>query len=100
MENENEYYSKDSTIIGALAHSLFGWGFQASNTWMDYIKNSKIRINKDSNNNITSYDVCLDVLATFNEAIGLHEISYTIDSFGEGNVEKIETFINENIGGA
>lgn len=100
LENENVYYSKDSTIMGALANSLFGWGFQASDTWMDYIKNSKIKVNKDDNNNIISYDICLDVLATFNDAIGLHEISYTVDGFGEGNVDVVDSFIKDSIGGA
>ena len=100
ITNENEYYSKNVTIIGALAHSLFGWGFQATNTWMDYIENARIKINKDSNNNIESYDIILDVLAKLNgSSYGIQEVYYTISDFGNGNVEDVEVFLNNYIGG-
>lgn len=100
LDEDDLYFSKDSTIIGALAKTLFGWGFQATDTWMDYIKNSKIRINKDENNEIISYDIGLDVMGKLNGSeTGLHEISYTIDSFGKGNVQFVEEFLNSTLGG-
>ena len=100
LTKENEYYSNNLTVIGALAHGLFGWGFQATTTWMDYIETSRIRINKDSNNEITSYDVILDVLAMLNgTSFGIQEVYYTIDSFGEGNVEEVDSFLTNYLGG-
>ena len=100
LTNENEYFSTNTTIIGALAHSLFGWGFQATTTWMDYIQSSRIRLNKDQNNNVTSYDVILDVLAMLNgSSYGIQEVYYTIDSFNEANIEDVEVFLNSYIGG-
>ena len=100
LTNENEYFSTNTTIIGALAHSLFGWGFQATTTWMDYIESSRIRLNKDANNNIESYDIVLDVLAMLNgSSYGIQEVYYTIDSFNNGNIEEVEIFLNNYIGG-
>lgn len=100
LTNDNIYYSNQLPVLSALANGLFGWGFQSTDTWMDYVKNSKIRINKDENNEIISYDVCLEVLASYNETYALHEIYYTIDSFGKGNVDSVESFIIANLGGA
>ena len=101
LKNENTYYSTNPTVLGALAHGLFGWGFQATNTWMEFVRNSKIRINKDSSNEITSYDVGLDV-EYFSNGVsqGLGEIYYTIEDFGNGNVSEIESFLNDSLGGA
>ena len=67
---------------------------------MDYIETSRIRINKNSNNEITSYDVILDVLAMLNgTSFGIQEVYYTIDSFGEGNVEEVDSFLTNYLGG-
>jgi len=100
LKEENTYYSDDNGVLSVLANGLFGWGFQSTTTWMDYIKNSKIRVNKDLNNEILSYDICLDVLASYNDEYALHEIYYTVDSFGEGNVTEIEDFLTTTFGGA
>ena len=67
---------------------------------MDYIENARIKINKDSNNNIESYDIILDVLAKLNgSSYGIQEVYYTISDFGNGNVEDVEVFLNNYIGG-
>ena len=98
LNNENEYYSSNLSVIGVLANGLFGWGFQHTDTWMDYIEGSKLRVNKDSSNQVTSYEMCLDVFNNGDSKI--HEISYEIDSFGKGNVIEVDNFINQIIGGA
>lgn len=100
LTQEDEYFSNNITILGALANGLFGWGFQQTDTWMDYVKNSKIRINRNADNEITSYDIGLDIMAKVNGSeAGLNEISYTIDSFGEGNVQSVEDFLATTLGG-
>ena len=64
----------------------------------DYKGNDNV--NKDSNNEITSYDVILDVLAMLNgTSFGIQEVYYTIDSFGEGNVEVVDSFLTNYLGG-
>ena len=94
--NENEYYSTNTTIIGALAHSLFGWGFQPTTTWMDYIQDARIVIDEENE----SYNIILDVLAMLNgSSYGIQEVYYTVSNFGNGNVTEIDTFINSTIGG-
>lgn len=97
---DNEYYSTNTTIIGAIAHSLFGWGFQPTTTWMDYIQSSRIVINEDDNGNIESYDIVLDVLAMLNgSSYGIQNVYYTVDNFGNGNIEEIDTYLNSTLGG-
>ena len=94
--NENEYYSNNTTIIGALAHSLFGWGFQPTTTWMDYIQDARIVIDEENE----SYNIVLDVLAMLNgSSYGIQEVYYTVSNFGNGNVNEIDTFLNSIIGG-
>ena len=98
--NDNEYYSTNTTIIGALAHSLFGWGFQPTTTWMDYIQKSRIVINEDNKGNIESYDIILDVLAMLNgSSYGIQEVYYNVSNFGNGNIEEIDVFLNSISGG-
>ena len=94
--NKNEYYSTNTTIIGALAHSLFGWGFQQTTTWMDYIQDARIIIDEDNE----SYDIILDVLAMLNgSSYGIQEVYYTVSDFGNGNIDDIDKFLNSTIGG-
>ncbi len=100
LDNDNIYFSNNSSVMGALANGLFGWGFQGTTTWMDYIKNSKITINRDDNSNIISYDIGLELAYYENGSyIGLGEIYYTIDNFNQGNLYEIEYFLNQTLGG-
>ena len=89
-----QYYSTNSDVLSALANGLFGWGFNESTTWMDYIQYADLKINKDSNNNIVSADIGLSVLHSGDEEL----IYYTIDNFNSTSVSKVETFLN-NLGG-
>ena len=100
LNNENKYYSKDPTITKSLAYSLFGWGFQKDDNWIDFTENAKISVNKDENNNILSYDIGLNFWGTKNNVYGLYDIYYTIDSFGQGNHEETESFLSNILGGA
>ena len=100
FENPNEYYSTSSEIFGALANGLFGWGFQQTNTWMEYIERAFITCNKDSSNNITSYDIGLDIQYFSNGTpAGIGQIYYTVDSFDNGNIETVDNFVNNILGG-
>ena len=100
LKNPNEYYSKDLSVIGVLANGLFGWGFQHTDTWMDFIETAKLKVNKNLTNEILSYDLCLDVRARLNGGEEeLHEISYNIDSFGSANVVEVDNFLNKIKGG-
>ena len=100
LTNEDEYFSKSTEIRGALANGLFGWGFQATNTWMEYTTQANLKINRDSNSNITSYDIGLSLKYYTNGSYaGIGQIYYTIDSFGNGNVPAIDEFLNTTFGG-
>ena len=97
---DNSYFSTNKTVIGALSHGLFGWGFQQTTTWMDYIKKAYININKNTNNEIESYDIGLDVQYFSNGSpAGIGQIYYTIDSFNQGNVDKVDSFVNTLLNG-
>ena len=93
-DEDYQYYSTNSDVLSALANGLFGWGFNESTTWMDYIQYADLKINKDSNNNIASADIGLSVLHSGDEEL----IYYTIDNFNSTSVSKVETFLN-NLGG-
>lgn len=100
LTNEDEYFSKSTEIRGALANGLFGWGFQATNTWMEYTTQANLKVNRDSNNNICSYDIGLSLKYYANGSYaGIGQIYYTIDSFGNGNVPAIDEFLNTTFGG-
>ena len=94
LNNENRYYSKDSLMISSLANGLFGWGFQATTTWMDYITNSHLTLKKDGNN-IIGADIGLDVTASVDggNTYSTQTAYYTLSDFGNGNVEEIDNFV-------
>ena len=50
--------------------------------------------------NILSYDIGLNFWGTKNNVYGLYDIYYTVDSFGQGNHEEIESFLSNILGGA
>lgn len=94
LNNENSYYSKNSLILNSLANGLFGWGFQSTTTWMDYITNSRLTIKKDGNV-VTGADIGLDILASVDggNTFSTQTAYYTVSDFGNGNVETIDAFI-------
>lgn len=91
---ETNFYSLNSDITSALASGLFGWGFQTSTTWMNYITKAYLNINYSSNNEIDSIDFGLGVTATVNGTYGEQKIFYNYSNFGETKFESVETLIN------
>lgn len=96
---DNAYYTNDNDVLSLLANGLFGWGFQSTTTWMDYVVNANLRVNK-TDGVITSGEIGLDVLASVNGSKeSTQEIYYTIKDFGNGNVSEVEDFLNNTLGG-
>lgn len=95
---ENTYYSVDSAITGTLASGLFGWGFQATTTWMSYVTKANLTLRK-SGDEITEADIGLSVTASVNGSErGEQKIYYTVKDFGQGNVPEVESFLERMIG--
>mgnify|MGYP000910275012 CR=1 FL=1 len=84
---DTTYFSSNSDIVSALSNGLFGWGFQATTTWMDYIEKSYITVNKDSEGNIIRGDVGLELTGTNGD------IYYTFDNFNNANLKAVDTFL-------
>lgn len=100
LNNSDEYFTSNGDILGALASGMFGWGFQQTATWMEYVERAFIKCNKDNQNSITSYDIGLDVKYFNNGSFaGIGQIYYTVDSFNQGNVATVENFIETLLGG-
>ena len=93
-KNENTYYSKDRGITSTIANSLFGWGYQATTTWTEYVTKANLKLNIE-NDDIVSADLGLSVLANVpNIGYGEQKIYYTISDFGSASVKKVENFVN------
>lgn len=100
LNNANVYHCKDKDILSLLANGLFGWGFMATTTWMEYITESKIEINKDENSEILSANIGLGINASVNGGDYKEQfVYYEIKDFGNGNVESVESFLNKYLGG-
>ena len=92
--NDYSYFTANMDIASALANGLFGWGFQATTTWMDYITNAYLTINHDSNNEIEACEIGLGVLASVGGgAMGEQKISYSYSDFGTTSVEKVDNLL-------
>lgn len=99
LNNENTYYTEDVSVLSSLANGLFGWGFQSGTDWISYVQDSYIRINKD-NDVITDADITLNILASVNGSeYKKQEIYYNINSFGKGNLDFVDDFLYEELGG-
>lgn len=91
---ENAYYTEDNSVLTALANGLFGWGFQPTTTWMSYVQQAKLKIHKDEQGVIVGADIGLSVLAsTDGGQRKAHDIYYTVEDFGQGNVPEVEAFL-------
>ena len=92
--NDYSYFTANMDIASALANGLFGWGFQATTTWMDYITNAYLTINHDSNNEIETCEIGLGVLASVGGgAMGEQKISYSYSDFGTTSVEIVDNLL-------
>lgn len=96
---ENRYHATDSSVLSILSNGLFGWGFQATTTWMDYVTGANLSISKEDGK-IVSAEIGLDVLASVNsQTTAKQEIYYTMKDFGKGQVAEVSEFLNEKLGG-
>lgn len=94
-EEKDYYYSTDPAIMSSLANGLFGWGFQPTTTWMDYIVEARLSVNKDDQDKVESAEVGLIVTASVGGNYSDQNIYYKVKDFGKGNVEEVETFLKE-----
>ncbi len=92
---EEGYYSRDSGIMSSLGNGLFGWGFQPTTTWMNYIQEAKLSVHKDAQDQVDSASVGLVVSASIDGNYSNQHIYYKVKDFGKGNVEDVETFLEE-----
>lgn len=90
-KNAHSYISKNSDVISGLANGLFGWGFQDSTTWMDYIIDSKLKVNLDKNNNLENAQIGLTITHD-----GIEEyLYYSMSDFGTTSKSEVESFLAE-----
>lgn len=88
LDKENSYFCKDKGIINSLATGLFGWGWNPTNTWMDYAIGTKLDLVKKGGK-IVEADIIMEVeLST-----EIKEIYYTLKDFGITSVPEIEEFL-------
>lgn len=93
LTKENSYYSKEVDVLSMLANGLFGWGFQPTTTWIEYVKTSFLDVTKDAAGNITAADLGLGVQASVNGGENkIQEIFYTYDFAQKGTVSEVEDF--------
>lgn len=93
--SSHSYFTANMDITSALANGLFGWGFQGTTTWMDYITNAYLTINYDSSETIESVDLGLGVMASVGGGLmGEQKISYNFSDFGTTSVKVVEDVLN------
>lgn len=97
LTDENYYTTSNSTITSSLANGLFGWGFQQTTTWMDYVNYSFLRINKNSAGEIESAELGLNVSAIRSGTSVSLDVYYEISDFGNANIDVIDTFYNNHV---
>ena len=91
---DGKYHSNNSDIKSSLANGLFGWGFQSTTTWMNYITEANLTINKNQDDSISSYNIGLTVQAYINGVYKNEEVFYTIDNFNQSHSSVVENLIN------
>lgn len=97
LTKENTYYSKDTSILSTIANGLFGWGFQQTTTWISYVQNSEMTINRGFDGEIASVDLGLYIQASVEGSSGNQFVYYTMDNFGNASVASVEEFLNDII---
>lgn len=96
-ENETNFVSTALDLEASLAQTLFGYGFQPTTTWMDYITHAFMDINYEGDN-LTSIELGLGVDAMSNGTYSNQLVSYTIDNFGTTSVAEVEAFLAPYMG--
>ena len=80
---------------------MFGWGFQATTTWMNYVKKANLRLKRDVANNIVEAEIGLTVLVSVDGAANSQEeIYYKMSNYNSTKVEEVENFYNKTVKGA
>lgn len=97
--NSYEFKTANMDITSALANGLFGWGFQGTTTWMDYITNAYLSINYTENKTLESFDLGLGVMASVGGGIsGEQKIHYNFSNFGSTSVKEVEDLLSSLYG--
>ena len=89
LTKENQYFSTDRGIMASLATGLFGWGWNPTNTWMDYTIGAYLDINKNKSNEIESVDISMQIQLLSE----VKEMYYTLKDFGTTSIPSIESFL-------
>ena len=99
LKNPSLYHSQDKDIMGLIANGLFGWGFMATNTWMSYVTESRVEVEKVEEE-IVGAKIALGILASVNGGDYKEQVVYyDIKDFGKGNVESVDNFLYPYLGG-
>ena len=95
----HKYFSSNLDVISAITNGLFGWGFQDSSTWLEHVTNSYLEINYGTNNEISSFDLGVGVMASVGGGMnGEQKISYNFSNFGTTTVEAVDNMLSELYG--
>lgn len=91
---DNHYYSRKDDVIYAIASTLFGYGFQATTTWIDYIYQTDLIVEKNDED-ITGAKLSV----SFQGPDGDSTYSYHFTDIGTTNVADITDAYNTLLGG-
>ena len=92
-ESETNYKSSNADIVSAVSTGLFGWGFQPTTTWLDYVEDATLSLNY-TENALTSIDIGVYITADVGSGTGAQHISYNYSNFGTTKVEKFEEYLS------
>ena len=92
-ESETNYKSSNADIVSAVSTGLFGWGFQPTTTWLDYVEDATLSLNY-TENALTSIDIGVYITADLGSGTGAQHVSYNYSNFGTTKVEKFEEYLS------
>ncbi len=100
LKDSTLYHCSDTDVLSILANGLFGWGFMSTTTWMEYITESRIKINKNDSNNILSANIAIGINASVNGGNYVEqEVYYEIKDFNTANIDVVDDFLSTYMGG-
>lgn len=92
--DENHYYSRKDDVIYAIATTLFGYGFQSTTTWIDYIYQTDLFIEKNNEDIVGA-----NLSVSFMGPDGDSTYSYHFTDIGTTNIDNITDAYNSLLGG-
>jgi len=93
--SESSYYASSSDILTLLANGLFGWGFQSTTTWMSYVTNAYLTVQKDASGALSGGEIGLGINASVDGgAYTEQRIVYSYDFEASGKVAEVEDFFS------